>query len=301
MNTSRLNDSSRTHVRQVRAADGAFSDLLVVCPRAPARPAQALYWMPAMGTPARYYLGFAQALAARGICVALHEWRGVGSSDRRAARHSDWGYRQLLQLDLPAGLAVARATVGDAKWSLGGHSLGGQLAALQAGLQPDTATYLILVASGSPWWRAFPMPWSVGLRLTFAVLPLLTGLCGYFPGRRIGFGGREARSVMADWARSGRSGRYAATGMDVDMESALAGVQCPIMAIRLREDVFAPAGSLRWLLDKMPLAPSEVRELSWADLDCKADHFSWIRYGDAVAERIADWLRRIDAADAPSS
>src|SRR5690242_16818249 len=91
---------------RVTAADGAASELLLV---GEARPRRWLYWLPAMGVPAKHYLPFAEALAARGIAVALHEWRGIGSSQWRAGRRQDWGYRALLQQDLLAGLAAARA------------------------------------------------------------------------------------------------------------------------------------------------------------------------------------------------
>ena len=35
-------------------------------------------------------------LAAQGIAVFVHEWRGNGSSTQRAGRRQDWGYRELL-------------------------------------------------------------------------------------------------------------------------------------------------------------------------------------------------------------
>ena len=49
-------------------------------------PAQAiarLLWLPALGVAARHYLPLAQALAAKGVAVYLHEWRGNGSSSLR--------------------------------------------------------------------------------------------------------------------------------------------------------------------------------------------------------------------------
>jgi predicted alpha/beta hydrolase len=90
----------------VTAADGARYELLAVLPAGAWQ--RLLYWIPAMGIPARHYLPLAQALATRGIVVVLHEWRGIGSSDRRAGRGCNWGYRELLQDDLPAGMAAVR-------------------------------------------------------------------------------------------------------------------------------------------------------------------------------------------------
>ena len=145
--------SIRDQSVRVRADDGVEADLRMIAPSNADVPL--LYWLPALGVPARSYVAFAHALASRGIAVALHEWRGVGSSDRRAGRRTDWGYRALLQRDLPAGFRAARDALGARDLLLGGHSLGGQLALLSAALQPHPPRRIVLVASGAPWWRAF--------------------------------------------------------------------------------------------------------------------------------------------------
>ena len=46
-----------------------------------------------------------------GVAVVMHEWRGIGSSDRRAGRRCNWGYRELLQDDLPATKPTSPASV----------------------------------------------------------------------------------------------------------------------------------------------------------------------------------------------
>lgn len=277
----------------VRSRDGATFELLVMAPESPHR---LLYWLPAMGMPARQYLPLAEALAAHGVAVALHEWRGIGSSDRRAGRHENWGYRELLLDDLPAGLAALRGRWSQTRCSVGGHSLGGQLAPLFAGLHPEAFDSLVLVASGSPYWRTFPHGWLIGLGLQLA--PPLARLRGHLPGRRIGFGGNEARGVVADWARSGRTGEYAAQGVAVDLEQMLASVHLPLLALRLRDDWLGPAASLDWLLGKLGSAARTQQVLAPADLaGGPADHFSWMKSPEPVAGRIADWL---DTLDAPS-
>ena len=67
----------------------------------PAHPIARLLWLPALGVAARHYLPLAQALAAKGVAVYLHEWRGNGSSSLRPSRALDWGYREVLEQDLP--------------------------------------------------------------------------------------------------------------------------------------------------------------------------------------------------------
>lgn len=270
---------------RVRAGDGASFELLLAGPPDAQR---FIYWLPAMGVPARHYLPLAQALAERGIATALHEWRGIGSSDRRASRAADWGYRTLLTDDLPAGLAAAHeAWPGAIAW-LGGHSLGGQLACLCAGLHPREVHGLLLVASGAPYWRNFRRSWLIAAGYVLA--PWLAALHGYFPGRRLGFGGNEARGVIDDWARSGRNGRYAAVGMG-DLEPAMAAYGGPVRALRLHDDWLGPAASLDWLLGKLPRAGVRREVLDAQTLHARADHFSWMKAPAAVADRLTAWLR----------
>jgi len=276
----------------VTAADGARCELLATLPAG--RWQQLLYWMPAMGMPARHYLPLAQALAVAGVAVVLHEWRGIGSSDRRAGRDCNWGYRQLLQDDLPAGMAAVRQRWPQARCWLGGHSLGGQLGLLYASLYPHDFVGVVLVASGAPYWRRFRHGWLIGA--AYALAPWLAALVGHLPGRRIGFGGNEARGVIADWARSGRSGRYAVAGMTQDFERLLAALQLPVLALRLQQDWLGPPASLAWLLGKLGPAARRVETISRDDLDgTPADHFGWMKAPAPVAARIAGWLAGEDA------
>jgi predicted alpha/beta hydrolase len=268
-------------------ADGASAEVILQMPAGDIR--HVLYWLPALGVSARQYLPLAQALAERGIAVAIHEWRGIGSSSLRAGRRDDWGYRELLQDDLPAGLAALRSRLPQACYWLGGHSLGAQLAALYASLHPKEAEGLLVVASGSPYWRCFP--YSGLLWLAYALAPWLARVVGYLPGRRIGFGGNEARRLIADWARSGRTGRYAAAGINENLERRLGELELPVLGLRLQDDWLVPPASLAWLLRKMPRSRATQAVITAADLDGKpADHFGWMRAPAPVAARIAGWL-----------
>jgi predicted alpha/beta hydrolase len=174
--------------------------------RIPANPQASLLWLPALGIAAKHYLPFADALAARGIAVFLHEWRGGGSSNLRADRGTDWGYRELLMEDIAASEALVVQHTPEVARIIGGHSLGGQLACCRLGLSPATAQRLWLVASGAPYWRAFPLRTKWFLPFVYRFLAWLADRHGALPGRRIGFGGQEARGLIRDWSRSGLSG-----------------------------------------------------------------------------------------------
>jgi len=279
------------HSTSLRAADGhAFA--LLHC--LPAQPRARLLWLPALGVAARHYLPLAQALAAQGIAVYLHEWRGNGSSSLRPSRVQDWGYREILEQDLPASQQLLFQHDQQDRvlpWIVGGHSLGGQLACLHAGRFPADFEHLWLVASGTPWWRSFPAPRGWLLPLAYRFLPWLAQRNGVLPGRRLGFGGNEARGLIQDWSRVGLSNRYAAAGMAEDLESQLRLVQGQARAVLMADDWLAPTGSMQALLAKLPDVRVTTSVLDAAMLRTRADHFHWMKAPQAVAQAL---LRSFD-------
>lgn len=275
--------SAATRWEQVAAVDSHHWQVLVADAASPRR---VLVWLPALGVPARHYEVFAQALAARGTAVIVHEWRGMGSSSLRASRHIDWGYRELLSVDVAATRERAGQLFPSVEQVIGGHSLGGQLASLTLALQPDSAAELWLVASGSPWHRVFPDHFRLWLPAAYRLLRALAVAFGALPGRRIGFGGQEARGVINDWHRTGLTGQYAARALG-DLEPGLRKVQARVRAVLLAQDWLAPRTSLDYLLSKMRPARTDIAMLDAAALGARADHFAWMRTPAAVVAALA--------------
>ncbi len=267
--------------------------------RVPAQAQASLLWLPAMGVAAKYYLPLAEAFAARGVAVYVHEWRGNGSSSLRPGRAVDWGYREMLTQDIPRSHAAiaARCAAPDAAAQavIGGHSIGAQFAACYLGLHPAAFGKLWLVASGSPYWRTFPAPKRYAFPLAFQFAPWLAELRGALPGRQLGFGGDEARTLIRDWARVGLSNRYAASGLDVDLEAALSRVAVDAHGVLLAQDWYAPRPSMQALLDKLPRSPSRITVLDRETLGVRADHFAWMKRPQAVVDAL---LRDNAQADA---
>jgi predicted alpha/beta hydrolase len=250
--------------------------------------APGVLWLPALGVPASKYDGFARALVAEGVACAVHEWRGNGSSSLRARRGNDWGYRELLQDDLPASIAALDR---GSRWYFGGHSLGGQFAAMAAARQPHRSAGLALVATGVPHSSTFRGRQRLGVGLFARMLPLLTRVAGYYPGQRLGFAGREAGQLMRDWATTVNTGRYGHYGHRDDMEVALAALAQPVLGVRMTRDWLVPAASMQALLDKLGRGARSVELFDDARLGARADHFRWMREPKALATCIAGWIR----------
>lgn len=279
--------SSAARAMKLELPDGAGVEVLLVPAR---KPRAALVWLPALGVPARAYVGLASQLAEAGVSTLVHEWRGIGSSSVRASRRCDWGYAQLLDTDLPVTAGVAALEFGGLPVAWGGHSLGGQLASLHLARHPGDGVGLALVGSGAPYWRAQRPHVAAALLAAMAAVPLTTAALGFLPGRHIGFGGREARGVMRDWLRCVRTGHYRVRGLEDDPERALSAMRHRVLALCLGEDAFGPRSALDHLLAKFGTPAPTVRTLDRRHLGVAADHFAWMKRPDHVATRIASWL-----------
>ena len=274
-------------VLAVRSRDGHDFELIYQPPAG--MPRARLYWLPAMGVPARHYRGLASQLAMHGVAVFLHEWRGIGSSTMRAGRRHDWNYRSLLDGDIAAGLVRATALHPALASVLGGHSLGGQLSVIYASLHPEEVDGLLLIASGAPYWRHFRRRWAVRLLYLFA--HPISRVFGHFPGRRLGFAGNEARGVIADWSRSGRDGQYLDPASGQPLTPATARLALPLLALVLEQDWLAPEASLAHLLAPMAQVRGRIQRLDARSLGlARADHFSWMKQSQAMVQPMLDWL-----------
>jgi predicted alpha/beta hydrolase len=296
------------HVLDVVSPDAARARLQM---HLPADARVGVYWLPALGVGIGPNERLADALGARGVAVAIHEWRGLGGSDRRAARRCDWGYRELLDFDIAAGLAAARRHAPALRWILGGHSLGGQFALIEAArasvaIDGAPSDGVFLVASGQPHWRAFP-GWKAAGVLAFAsAIPAITAVVGYFPGSRLGFAGREARRLMCEWAGTAVRGDYGIPAAGGDYDRALANFAGPVLAIRMSEDRLAPPGALDRLRALAPRAQWQVRDFGRGQFATRRpDHFGWLREPEAVAAAFEAWCsqhvpaRHAEGATAP--
>ena len=250
-------------------------------------------FLPALGTLSRFYGRFAQAMAAAGIAVCTPDWRGMGSSSIRASRHHPFGYRELIELDAQATLmALAEHCPTSPLW-LGGHSLGGQVAALVAATHREQVHGFLAIASGTVYAPCYSVRLRAGIRALSTLIACSRPLIGHFPGRRVGFGGRESHGVMHDWLHTARHGTYAPHGSSVDYESLLRRFDRPALALNFSGDSWAPAAIGRMLLDKMPLSRSELWHWTSADSGGQIlDHFSWARQPELVAPRVAAWLQQ---------
>lgn len=273
----------------VTRGDGTRSRILVQRTERAAAPV--VLCMPAMGVDAGYYIKLLDALSEYGIHAAVTDLRGKGECSVRPRRGIDFGYHEMITHDWSAAVARLRQAFPNNRLYLLGHSLGGQLSALYLGIRPRTVDGLVLVASGSNDYRQWPWRQRPVVLLGSQLAGAIASVCGYFPGKALRFAGTEAKTVIQDWARQTRTGRYEPRHASHDFEQALGTVEAPVLAISLAGDRYAPQPAVDHLCSKMPRAAVERwHYLPREDAEVRADHFRWVRQPDAIVARIGVWL-----------
>lgn len=247
--------------------------------------------LPAMGVAASYYEPLAHALNNEGIDCVLADWRGHGSSKQRASRKDNFNYHTLVNTDIHAVINWTRKHYPGLPLITLGHSLGGQLSLLYAATHAQQIDGAILVASGSVYFRAYPFPHDIKVFLATQIFALASKLVGHFPGNKLGFGGREARGVIADWAYQARRGKYRLGKSVDDIESQLTALTLPVLGVSIEGDTMAPPGALAHLTGKLANAAVTRRHLTKnPHFPYAADHFRWVRNPVFVLDAILPWL-----------
>jgi predicted alpha/beta hydrolase len=275
-------DGSTVPVRLVPAR-GAHTH-----PITPDAPRPVVVIIPGLGVPGAYYQVFAEELAGRGCDVAIGELRGNGDSRPRPGPDSDYGYQELVSVDFPAVFEVVRERFPDSTPYLLGHSMGGQLGILYAARIRGRLGGLILIASGTPYYRRYTGVARSAMLLGPPAISLTAGLAGFWPGHRITAGGfgRQSKVLISDWARLARTGRFDPAGADVDYEERLARLRLPVLSITVEGDDLTPPGSAAHLLEKLPNAGTTT----WHQPE-RLGHNGWIAAPRSTVGRVAEWLR----------
>jgi predicted alpha/beta hydrolase len=241
---------------------------------------------PAMGVPARYYRPLAGQLRAAGLAVAVADLRGTGASTPAASRRSRYAYADLAD-DVGAVLDHLGPRLDGRRVTLLGHSLGGQACALYlARTEKPAADALALVAVGLPWFRSYPAARARSVLWMTQSINTVASVLGVWPGW--GFGGRQARGVIHDWAYTARHGRFPHPVAG----SGLSAVRLPVLAVSVEADQYTPAATLDHLCAMMPAASIDRVHLTADDLGARVDHFTWARTSTPIAGLVADFSRR---------
>lgn len=243
---------------------------------------------PELSQAAEDYDPLAAALVTHGYNVVIGELRGQGASEPKPGTSSDYGYHHLATQDYPAVFELAREQFPESTPYLLGHGLGGQVGMLYAARNPHTLGGLVLVATGSPYFRAGSTTTVFAPFVGAHAVDMTARLVGYWPGGRVGSTGVVAQSkvLVADWTRLARSGRFNPTGADIDYEAAIAELELPVLSVSIARDTYATGTAIRELVGKMQNAlVSQWREPR------PLGHIGWTQEPTGIVDRLDKWVR----------
>ena len=211
----------------------------------------------ALGVPRSFYQRFASHLQEQGIAVVTYDYRGMGDSLDRPVRESSatieqWGY-----LDFEAVLGWLADTYPDAERCVVGHSVGAQIIGLsQRSLE---LTRIVGVAAQSAYWGHWSGPARLGLYgLWHVLMPAVTHLLGYFPGRLINLNANLPAGVALDWARWGRDRNYLRSPRVGPASQFFAEIAAPVMIWLIEDDPFAPRAAVEAFMDWFVAADTQL-------------------------------------------
>ena len=248
-------------------------------------------FFPAMGVRTSYYFNLAKSFNQLGIHFACMDLRGNGPDHQRPSWFCNFGYEEMLEQDWPAAIEKVKQYHPHNPIYLMGHSLGAQLSVCFAALNPQKVEGIIMVAGGTVHYTAFHHKWRTYLGTQF--LSALSHIAGFLPGKLVGFGGREARQLMRDWAYNARSGRYRIkqpSGYKA-LDGYLTQMKKPVLAISFDGDKYTPHSSTVKFLDKLSRANKvHIRTSSHEMKTDTLDHFNWVKCGNKLAPKILKWI-----------
>lgn len=283
------NDSAGSPPGEWRFVENASGARVPLCWFAAENARATLLLLPALGIRAKLYFRLARVLSEAGLSTALLEQRGHGESPYRPGYGRDFGFREYLDDDLPAALEEVRSLSSGAPLVLAGHSLGGHFSTLSAGRRPGDFAGIVHLACSFPYHADFAPRQARLIRLLSRLMPLFAVLPGYYPGDRIGFGGREYLQLMRNWCQWARTGRFDFDGCSGCAER-VAGYTGPVLSIALDGDDYASAKGISRALEPFVNASVSRVILGQAEQGQYRGHADWARQPDGVARRILDWL-----------
>lgn len=256
---------------------------------------------PATSVHSRYYSRFADFLHAHGFNVITYDYRGIGGSRPQRLRGFqaswlDWGRK-----DFEGVLRWAEARCAGHELMVVAHSVGGFL----IGLAPSNHLVRRVFTMGSQfaYWRDYARHKRLAMYLRWhIVMPTLTALFGYFPGKRLGWLEDTPSGVVRDWVSPQprfediyRSGPQALPDeARQELVATFARLTAPTLALSMTDDEFGTIPAIQRLLGYFDNSPSTHLRIDPADLgEASIGHFAFFnaRHADPLWKIPLAWLR----------
>ena len=249
----------------------------------------------------RYYERFAHFLATNGIPTLVYDYRGIGQSRPSVLRGftasvEDWGSK-----DCAAALEWLSGRFPKARRIVIGHSVGGFVTGFVTnGRKIDR---MLLVGAHTGYWRDYAARPRLPMYLLWhALMPALTRVVGYFPGRRLHLLNDLPAGVALEWANRRRpefwwnkvtpDGEPDIQWRDNALSRFLA-IRASTLALRFTDDAFATEAATTRILGLYQNCPATRMVVGPVDAGGqKIGHFGFFRsrFRETLWPRVLAWL-----------
>jgi predicted alpha/beta hydrolase len=247
----------------------------------------------ATGVLSRYYHRYARFLSTFGLVVLTYDYRGIGLSRPKDLRTCGYTWRDWGEKDFEAAVSMMRGKHPSLPLSVIGHSIGGFLPGLAA--NSSEIDRMLTVGAQFAWRGDYACRERVRLILKWHVaMPAITAICGYFPGRKLGWLEDLPKGVALEWAF--RRSQFALSYPKEDrgtMLMRMASITAPILAVVVSDDEIGTIEAVHRTLSHYENSDRTMVLLKPSDLDCAAvGHFGLFRdrHINSFWHQTIDWL-----------
>jgi predicted alpha/beta hydrolase len=159
-----------------------------------------------------------------------------------------------------------------------------------AGQETGVFSGLIHLACGFPYAGFYPGRAGFGVRFLAHIIPILTSLFGFYPGERVGFGGREYKRLMLDWRCWALKGGYDFPGR-IGLEDAIAKYKGPYLSVAFDGDHFISELALDYSRSRLTGASHTHVCLTKEEQGNHLGHFDWAKEPIGVVRLVTAWIK----------
>jgi predicted alpha/beta hydrolase len=212
----------------------------------------------------QYYARFAKYLFNAGADVLIYDYRGIGLSRAGSIKNSQAGWLDWGQRDFEAVLQYAIKAFPTQPIHVVGHSVGGVL----IGLAPSNHRISRVFTMGAQhaYWPDYLARKRLAMWLKWhCVMPAVTHVMGYFPGKRLGWLEDTPAGVVRDWVvmRANFLDTYRQPGgscrlSDAEcefLEARFSALTAPTLALSVSDDPYGTTPAIERLLKLYVAAP----------------------------------------------
>jgi predicted alpha/beta hydrolase len=255
----------------------------------------------------RYYARFANYLHHHGFHVITYDYRGIGLSRHGSLKHLQAGWLDWGELDFEAVLKQAEIRFPNSQVHAVGHSVGGVL----IGLAPSNhrLSRVFTVGAQHAFWPDYLASHRWAMRWRWhVVMPALTRLFGYFPGKRLGWLEDTPAGVVRDWTaphadfidtylgtRAPKGSRQLTTAQCDALRARYAQVTAPTLALSVTDDPYGTVAAIDRLLAHFRQSPKHHLRITPEDIRVsEIGHFGFFhdRFEPTLWPIALRWLKQ---------